>query len=381
MAINKYTGSSFYLKGSGTKANKLYAQIPTDGNGDMTFTGSTIRTLVNSSNNWAEIAANLPRLDFQRSSCPSILIEPSHTNFLRQSRALGTTPWIATNATVTANTTSSPDGTTNADTVAFDALATARIGQTYALATSTTYTFTVWAKVASGTETFRLAFWDGAANQATADLTATTTWQRFTYTFTTAGSFAGSTIIRILNGTNATAKSVIFWQTDLVEGAYAFAPIFTTTTALAVTTESATLGSLRSNNLVGSTVGSLYIEGKFNVESGNINLFSLSDGTTTNNIRITSDDIQAISASSSALVSNAFTADADGNWEGKVCITWNGTLISVHTDGATIGTAAFTAGASMTQFDLLGKNAPAWFDEIIMYTTALSATDANSITA
>ena len=381
MPINKYTDASFYLKGSGTKANKLYAQIPTDGDGDMTFYGVTIRTLVNSSNNWAEIAADLPRLDFQRSSCPSLLIEPSHTNFLMQSRALGTSPWTATNSTVTANTTSSPDGTTNADTVAFDALATARISQSYALATSTTYTFTVWAKVASGTETFRLAYWDGATNQASSDLTATTTWQRFIYTFTTAGSFAGSTNIRILNGTNATAKSVIFWQTDLVIGDYAFAPIFTTTAALSVTFESATLGSLISNNLVGSTVGSLYIEGKFNVESGNIDLFYLSDGTTTNIIRINSDDIQAISAGSSALVSNAFTADADGNWEGKVCITWNGTSISVHTDGSTIGTASFTAGASMTQFKLLGKNAPAWFDEIIMYTTALSATDANLITA
>ena len=380
MALNKYADATFYLKGSGTKANKIYAQIPTDGDGDLTFSGDTIRTLVNSSSNWAEIAANLPRLDFQRSSCPAILIEPARTNLLRQSRALGTTPWTATNATVTENTTASPDGTTNADTVAFTALATARVNQTYALAVSTTYTYTVWAKVASGTQTFRLAYWDGAANQATADLTATTTWQRFDYTFTTAASFAGATIIRILNGTDAAAKSVIFWQTDLIVSSYPLSLIFTTTTALAVTTESATLGSIRTNGLIGSTVGSIYIEGKFNVEAGNINLFSLSDGTTANNIRITSDDIQAISASSSALVSNAFTADADGNWDGKVCITWNGSLISVHTDGSTIGTASFTAGASLSQFDLLGKNAPAWFDEIIFYDSAISATDANTLT-
>jgi hypothetical protein len=379
--MNKYGDASFYLKGSGTKANKIYAQIPTDGDGDLTFTGSTIRTLVNSSGNWAEIAADLPRLDFQRGACPSLLIEPSRSNLLRQSRALGTSPWTETNATVTANTTVSPDGTTNADTVAFTAVATARINQSYALLTSTTYTFTVWAKVASGTETFRLAYWDGAANQATADLTATTTWQRFKYTFTTAASLPGATIIRILNGTDATAKNIEFWQTDLVQGAYALAPIFTDATALAVTTEDVTLGGLRTKGLIGSTVGSVYIEGKFNVEAGNINLFSLSDGTTNNNIRITSDDIQAISATSSALVSNVFTADADGNWEGKVCITWDGVLISVHTGGATIGTASFTAGASLSQFDLLGKNAPAWFDEIIFYPTALSATDANSITA
>jgi hypothetical protein len=126
----------------------------------------------------------------------------------------------------------------------------------------------------------------------------------------------------------------------------------------------------------------MYIKGKINVEAGNGSLFILSDGTTSNRIRITSDDIQCTTAGSSNLISNVFTADSEGYDDVNFAVRWNGTNAKVYLDGtaAAAGTVAFTAGAALTQFELNGKNDTSWIKEVLFYTTALSDADMITLT-
>ena len=64
-----------------------------------------------------ETRLNIPRLDYSNGTCPSLLVEPQRTNLLTYSSSFDNAIWAKDNASVTANTTTSPDGTQNADSL------------------------------------------------------------------------------------------------------------------------------------------------------------------------------------------------------------------------------------------------------------------------
>jgi hypothetical protein len=62
---------------------------------------------------------NVPRLTYQNGGggCPSLLLEPQRTNVETWSEDFSNASWTKTNSSITANTTTSPDGTQNADKI------------------------------------------------------------------------------------------------------------------------------------------------------------------------------------------------------------------------------------------------------------------------
>lgn len=379
MAFNKYTSASMIVVPSGYKATKLYAQVPTDGDGDMTVTRASSKTRLNSSSLVETITANVPALDYSLSSCPALALDPAATNLLLQSQDF-TTTWNALGgASVTANTTVSPNGGTDADTITFTAGAASRVSQSVTMSVSTSYTISLWAKTASGTKDFRFAYFDGSSPTLSSDITATTDWQRFDYTFTTAASHSGESII-IYSKTGGEAGDLIVWGAQLELGSYATGYIPTTTLAVARSADAVTLASIITNGIIGASTGTILINGKISAVSGNINLFRLSDGTTSNRITINSTSVVAATGGVAQTVAASITADADGYFDGKLAIRWNGTNVRVYRDGSAIGNANFTAGASLTDFELNGKNTTSWIREVIFYDSDLGDTDMATIT-
>jgi hypothetical protein len=61
--------------------------------------------------------ANLPRLDYLGSSCGKLLLEGQRTNLALFSEQFDNAVWTKTNATISANATTSPDGYANADSL------------------------------------------------------------------------------------------------------------------------------------------------------------------------------------------------------------------------------------------------------------------------
>ena len=72
--------ASLLLIPSGYKALKLYSQIPTNGNGDLTWARTSTANRTNSSGNLELMATGVPRLSYMYGSCPSVLLEPQRTN-------------------------------------------------------------------------------------------------------------------------------------------------------------------------------------------------------------------------------------------------------------------------------------------------------------
>jgi hypothetical protein len=88
--------ASFLVTPNGYKEDKLYAAIPTNGDGDMTFTRAGTATRVNEAG----------------------LIELVPYNLLSRSEEFDNAVWIkGSGVSVTANTTIAPDGTLTADTL------------------------------------------------------------------------------------------------------------------------------------------------------------------------------------------------------------------------------------------------------------------------
>jgi len=108
-----YDQASLVMIPSGYKNGKVYSQKPLSTDGELTFSRASTATRVNASGLIEEVASGVPRLDYS-GGCPSLKLEPSRTNHVRNNTDL--TSWVLTTAgdsfALTAGT--SPDGTNNA---------------------------------------------------------------------------------------------------------------------------------------------------------------------------------------------------------------------------------------------------------------------------
>lgn len=154
-----------------------------------------------------ETRLNIPRLDYSNGTCPSLLVEPQRTNRILWSEEFTNAAWSAIDTTISANTTISPEGIQNADTMAISS-STSRIFQYTGLGAGT-YTASVYVKALSGTPTiqFRMVV-DGA--DITQSIPTTTEWVRHDFTFTASASMD----YFVLRGESGTG-SVAIWGAQL----------------------------------------------------------------------------------------------------------------------------------------------------------------------
>lgn len=253
---------------SGYKGGKLYAEIPTNGNGDLTWTrgGDGFRT------NASGLIQRVPWKLYQYSE--------DFTNAL----------WTKTNVTVSSNTTNAPNGTTSADTLITTATTAQHLLQSISHAVGT-FTTSIYAK--KGTNNF-LQIFNGYNSQAYANFdlnngvvgtigsVATATienvgdgWYRCTLTITSPSSSSfrfelvtsSSAVFAESWNANGT-ESVFIWGAQLVEGttAQTYLPTtdrlnfprldYTYGSCPAVLLEPQRTNSIRNSTMVGAVTGS-----------------------------------------------------------------------------------------------------------------------------
>ena len=139
--------ASLVVTPNGYKEGTLYSVIPNTTLGDMTVVRATTATRVNSAGLIESVANNVPRLDYSNGTCPSILVEPQRTNLLQYSEQFNNAYWeLGSVASVTANTTISPDGTQNADTLTANGAGSLFVRYNVFLGTAQTCSNSVYAK-------------------------------------------------------------------------------------------------------------------------------------------------------------------------------------------------------------------------------------------
>jgi len=109
-----FSKASIVMTPNGVKAGKVYSIKPSNGDGDFTFSRSTVANKEASDDLITEVAANVPRLDYSDGTCPSILLEPQSTNLITYPLSFDNAYWAKSGVTVvggqTAPSTDNPTG-------------------------------------------------------------------------------------------------------------------------------------------------------------------------------------------------------------------------------------------------------------------------------
>ena len=251
----------------------LYDVVPNSTLGDMGVVRATTATRVNSSGLIESLAVNVPRLDYTGSTCPSILVEPQRTNLCLYSEEFDNAYWTKTGTTtpiITANSTSSPNGTMTADLFTGTGGLGQRLQIVNTLSLSTPYSISVFLKANTATtatinvfdgSTDRyatLTFSTGAVSIIGSGITAsvinfTNGWYRLVVNYQ---SFATTTVSTQFSISGS--SSYFIWGAQLEQGSNATSYIPTTTAS--VTRNADLISKTGISSLIGQTEGTIYFE-------------------------------------------------------------------------------------------------------------------------
>ena len=375
------------------KTGKLYTQIATTSagvvlgsSGDFNVTRATTATRFNSAGLIESVASGVPRLDYYTSGgtagCPALLVEPSAANGILNSQD------TATNWTLGINLTS---GYTDVIGVSGNNLTVAASGSNIgaapgrmqrgsnnvALASGSTYTISFLMRQ-TGTHTiggYYAAITGGAAGDLGAGFNVSGSFssgslfvytgatnrirrvERFgadvyrcseTFTMTASGTLTAFNLAPLSGVTSqfnpAVGLGIAFAAPQIELGAIPTSFIPTTTAAVTRNADVITLSGAVSG-CIGQTEGTIYAEVDLRNTSSGKRLFLLSDGTTQNEIRVTSSatnagDLQFAVRLAGTLILNAFSpTNVYSNGIFKIAAVYKSTDYALYVNGLQVLTS------------------------------------------
>jgi hypothetical protein len=409
--------ASLLVTPNAEKAGKLYSVIPSNGNGDFSVTRATTATRTNSSGLIESTPINEPRLDYSLGSCPNILLEPQRTNLVTFSEQLDNAAWNKVASTITANSTTSPSGLTNADTFLADGTLTSHLVQTNSISvvSGTTYTSVIYAKKNTNNFLQIISAFSAGGMFANFDLnngvvgsvgtitgsnpTSSITnvgngWYRCTMTYTpntTSSAFHSYAIVSSASAArveaNSLSTSVFLWGAQLEAGAYATSYIPTTSASVTRNQDVISRSNIFTNGLITASGGTWFVDLRGNqalirdITSGGI---FINTGTSS-----TSGDGFSIRNASTALsraviakyvggsITFLFTTISDTS---KIAIKWNGTTADVFVDGVKVVDATPFTITAMENLRGEGQNRTANINSMALFPTPLTDTQCIALT-
>ena len=328
--------------------------------------------------------ANVPRLDYLNSSCPKLLLEPQRTNLAQFSESFNNAYWVKSNATITANTTVSPDGTQNADTAVITAGGYVYAEFiSYAAVTGQSATLSVFAKNATST---LLAF--GGATTAGTDVYKIENYGNGWYRHSVVRTFTATATTTLQFIINLVGTSIL-WGAQVEGSNSAYATSYIPTLGASVTRGADAASKTGISSLIGQTEGTLFAEfTRLNVGNAVV-MFQCNDGTTNNRaqLEIGATGIATTSVLSGGAVSCVITgATLALGQTHKLALTYKANDFKLYVNGVLAGTD--TSGAvpiSMSRIDLASELGTSFggvsISQILNFTTALTNAQAIELTA
>jgi hypothetical protein len=271
---------------------------------------------------------NVPRLTYQNGGggCPSLLLEKQSTNQYPYSEDL--TQWTTSGSpTVTGNDSTSPDGTTNADRVQFNA--SGNLVYNSGTGSAGTNVLTVYAKAKSGTaQKFR--FFANGATTISNDFTATDQWQRFEFIYTYSALTAG------LQGASTGASDVLFWGFQHEASSYPTSYI-PTTSASATRVADACFRNSYAGGI--TSEGTIFADFEYlRTDGGYATPCLIINGSNYIYMFVISNTIRANCTNGGVIQSQIISSTVTPNTRYKVAATFKTNDFSLYVNGALIGT-------------------------------------------
>jgi hypothetical protein len=368
-----------------------------------------------------ETRLNRPRVDFSLPGCPNLLLEPQRTNLARQSSYFDNASWTKSDVIVTANTTTSPSGIQDADTIALGSGGFSNIRQVIAVLNNTSYTISCYYKNIALTagQTFEMRYTNELPSPnnfnaiATIDLFAGTVssaifgspgtgfsgsvsssisnvgngWYRVAMTFTVGTSGASAIGIfrpAVINA--AQARTFYAWGAQIELGAYPTTYIPTTTASVTRNSDSFTESNIFSRGMITAAGGTWFIELRNNLaytRDGAMTGLSLDSfsGSFTNgfNIRNAGGNSRLyISSWQGGAGVGLYTTTTDTT---KIAIKWNGTTADVFANGIKVVSASpFTQTALQFLNATANVGIPYNINQMALFPTPLSDDELEALT-
>ena len=345
---------------------------------------------------------NFPRLSYMYGSCPAVLAEPQRTNLALRSQEFDDSNWVKIASTITANTTTSPDGTTNADTI-FETATTDNHGlyQTASLTNATSYTVSFFVKP-NGRNWVSVRFlgingvfvasnvWFDISNGTigTTDSGITATIQtsangfyRITATRTTSATGVGFVGLYLAQSNNSqsyagsTSNGIFIYGAQLEAGAYPTTYIPTTSATATRVADSFSRSNIYTNGLITASGGTWFVELRGNVSlvrdagvnfglgildnagTNGINMWNVSTAPTSTRLQIRKN----IASGGSATI---YTTTTDTC---KIAIKWNGTSIDVFENGIKVVSASTFSITNMDFLRCSSEDRPRFIQQMALY--------------
>ncbi|WP_264550456.1 phage head spike fiber domain-containing protein [Flavobacterium sp. N2820] len=290
--------ASLVITPNAVKASKLYAIKPFDGTGDLAVVRATTATRVNKLGLIEQVPANVARLNYKNSSCPSILVEPLRTNLFTYSQDFTNAIWIKLGSIfINPNSGISPSGNNDASLITNNNISDF-ISQIYNGSTGVVYTFSVFIKNNNAERSSILVRntlnalqglinWNGSELTSISGVsggsityeTLSNGWYRLIGTFT---SVENAIRPRFSSDNINVGRSVFLWGAQLEAAANATSYIPTITSA--VTRNADVISKTGIADLIGQTEGVVFVDMDFQALSIDNGIISIGDGGIANRI-------------------------------------------------------------------------------------------------
>jgi len=164
---------------------------------------------------YAGLTDNMPRLDYTDATCPSLLLEPSRTNLIKQSEWMG--GLTLQEISVDVDNTVSPEGYANVSKITSLNISSKITNSGIPYVAGTTYTFSAWVKNIDAS-TVQFLWYDGSSNRVYKENEVNTeTFTRISFSFTPSNTISGQ--IQIARDLPA-GQSFYVYGAQLEEGSY-----------------------------------------------------------------------------------------------------------------------------------------------------------------
>jgi hypothetical protein len=275
-----------------------------------------------------------PRFDYDpvTLAAKGLLIEEQRTNLITYSEAFDNAAWTLYQATVTANATTAPDGTSTADMLSATGSPFGLALRSISVTSGATYTATVFLKggsISTGifgvTDTGTGLDYSVSVNLNSGTITSTSAgitssiqaagngWYRVAITRTASG-----TSLNPFVGPNASSGSIYAWGAQMEAGAFATSHIPTVASTVTRSADVASVNTL--SPWYNATQGTLYVEVNRYAQNVNVRGAIFHDGTTSNYLALSE---VTYSGSSAAVVSGGAVQAAIGTGSTSIGIKKN----------------------------------------------------------
>jgi hypothetical protein len=368
----------------------------------ITFTRSTTATFVGSNGLIQTAAINAPRFDYDPATLAAkgLLIEEQRTNLLLYSQQFDDASWGKFAGAVTANTTVSPDGTTNADLFTISSTV-GSLFRSVSVTNAQVYTGSVYFK-AGTTSTTRLKIeataniYEVAFNLSTgttspvggtgsATITAVGNgWYRCTATATATATGTGS-FSAIATG--VAGQNILVWGAQLEAGAFATSYIPTVASQVTRSADVATMTGTNFsewyNQSEGTMVCNFAIVGS--VPSGTGRVWEVSNSVSSGNtitLRqgtvITGADVTVTTGGVVQVDTNSFTTPVNTNL--KSAFAWSTASSNLTANGTSVSNSGTLTPPTPNQL-LFNAGASKWLRQLVFYPSRLTNAQLQALTA